>query len=57
MDELLKDFLVETAEALAALDNDIVRLEAVPDDKGLISSIFRTLHTIKLKFTGGISSP
>jgi two-component system, chemotaxis family, sensor kinase CheA len=47
MDELLKDFLVETAEALAALDNDIVRLEAVPDDKGLISSIFRTLHTIK----------
>src|SRR5690348_10129648 len=47
MDELLKDFLVETAEALAAMDNDIVRLEAAPDDKGLISSIFRTLHTIK----------
>ncbi|WP_158258624.1 chemotaxis protein CheA [Rhodopila globiformis] len=47
MDELLKDFLVETAEALAALDNDLVRLEAAPNDKGLISSIFRTLHTIK----------
>jgi len=47
MDELLKDFLVEAAEALAALDNDIVRLEAAPDDASLISSIFRTLHTIK----------
>lgn len=47
MDELLKDFLVETAEALAALDNDLVLLEANPDDKTLIGRIFRTLHTVK----------
>ncbi len=43
----MKDFLVETAEALAALDNDLVLLEAAPGDKGLISGIFRTLHTVK----------
>ncbi|HEX2942502.1 MAG TPA: chemotaxis protein CheA [Rhodopila sp.] len=47
MDELMKDFLVETAEALAALDNDLVLLEAAPGDKSLISGIFRTLHTVK----------
>jgi two-component system chemotaxis sensor kinase CheA len=47
MDDLLKDFLVETAEALAALDNDLVLLEAAPDDKTLIGGIFRTLHTVK----------
>jgi two-component system chemotaxis sensor kinase CheA len=47
MDELLKDFLVETAEALGALDNDLVLLEAAPGDKTLVSGIFRTLHTVK----------
>lgn len=47
MDELLKDFLVETSEALAALDNDLVLLEANPDDKTRIGQIFRTLHTVK----------
>jgi two-component system, chemotaxis family, sensor kinase CheA len=47
MDDLMKDFLVETAEALAALDNDLVVLEAVPEDKTLIGGIFRTLHTVK----------
>ncbi|CAH2605457.1 Signal transduction histidine kinase CheA (plasmid) [Rhodovastum atsumiense] len=47
MDDFVKDFLVETVEALAVLDNDLVRLEATPDDGTLISGIFRTLHTIK----------
>jgi two-component system, chemotaxis family, sensor kinase CheA len=47
MDELMKDFLVETAEALGALDNDLVLLEAAPEDKTLIGRIFRTLHTVK----------
>jgi hypothetical protein len=45
MDELMRDFLVETAEALD--HNDLVRLEAAPEDKALISGIFRTLHTVK----------
>ncbi len=43
----MRDFLVETAEALGALDNDLVLLEGVPTDKTLISGIFRTLHTVK----------
>jgi two-component system chemotaxis sensor kinase CheA len=47
MDEYIKDFLVETVEALAVLDNDLVRLEAAPGDPILIGSVFRTLHTIK----------
>ena len=47
MDEFVKDFLVETAEALAALDNDLVRLEANPGEHSLLTRIFRTLHTIK----------
>ncbi len=47
MEEYIKDFLVETLEALAVLDNDLVRLEAEPNDTGRISSIFRTLHTVK----------
>jgi two-component system chemotaxis sensor kinase CheA len=47
MEEYIADFLVETAEALAALDNDLIRLEANPGDTTLISSIFRTLHTVK----------
>ena len=47
MEDYIKDFLVETAEALAMLDNDLVRLESDPGDSQLISSIFRTLHTVK----------
>ena len=47
MDEFVKDFLVETSETLATLDNDLIRLEATPDDKSLIAGIFRAMHTIK----------
>ena len=47
MEEYIKDFLVETLEALAVLDNDLVRLEAEPNNASRISSIFRTLHTVK----------
>ncbi len=47
MDDLLRDFLTETAENLATLDIELVRLEQNPNDPGLISSIFRLVHTIK----------
>ena len=47
MDELLTEFLTETGESLAALDSDLVRLEQNPDDKDLLSKIFRVMHTIK----------
>ena len=47
MDDYTKEFLIEVGEALASLDNDLVRLEAEPTDRSLIAGIFRTVHTIK----------
>jgi two-component system chemotaxis sensor kinase CheA len=47
MDELLGEFLTETHENIASLDNDIVSLEQDPNNKELLSHIFRTMHTIK----------
>lgn len=47
MDDLLKDFLIESNENLARLDEEIVELEQNPDDQELLKSIFRTIHTIK----------
>lgn len=47
MDDLLKDFLAESAENLAQLDQDVVELERDPSNASLLNSIFRTVHTIK----------
>jgi two-component system chemotaxis sensor kinase CheA len=47
MDDFVKDFLVETVEMLAVMDNDLVRLETAPEDTTLVAGIFRTMHTIK----------
>ena len=46
-DEILQEFLAESMENLAKLDNEIVELERQPNDAELLSSIFRTIHTIK----------
>ena len=47
MDDLLRDFLTETAESLSVLDQELVKLEQNPEDPKLLSSIFRIVHTIK----------
>ena len=47
MDDLLREFLMETSENLSVLDLDLVRLEQTPNDKALLSSIFRVMHTVK----------
>ncbi|GIL41383.1 chemotaxis protein CheW [Roseiterribacter gracilis] len=47
MDDLLREFLTETSESVALLDVELVRLEREPNDPGLLSSIFRLVHTIK----------
>jgi two-component system chemotaxis sensor kinase CheA len=47
MDDLLKDFLTETAESLAELDTALIRLEQAPDDAATLALIFRLVHTIK----------
>ncbi len=47
MDDLLSEFLTETAEGLGTLDLELVRLEQNPDNPALLSNIFRIVHTIK----------
>src|SRR5271167_5009015 len=47
MDDLLNDFLTETAEGLAELDVALVTLERTPDDAATLALIFRLVHTIK----------
>jgi len=47
MDELLGDFLTETAEFIDAVSSQLVLFEKTPDDKAIIAGIFRLLHTIK----------
>ncbi len=47
LDEEVREFLIESNENLANLDREIVELEQRPTDIHLISSIFRTIHTIK----------
>ncbi|MHB1290236.1 chemotaxis protein CheA [Georgenia sp.] len=47
MDEIVREFLVESYENLDQLDQDLVALESNPGARELLSSIFRTIHTIK----------
>jgi two-component system chemotaxis sensor kinase CheA len=44
---LLHDFVVESEELLQAMDQDMVALEATPDNEELLNRIFRAMHTIK----------
>jgi two-component system chemotaxis sensor kinase CheA len=46
-DEIMKEFLVESYENLDRLDRDLVTLEKNPNDRDILASIFRTIHTIK----------
>jgi two-component system chemotaxis sensor kinase CheA len=45
--EIIAEFLVESHENLDQLDRDLVELEKEPGSRELLSSIFRTIHTIK----------
>ena len=47
MDDLLNDFLTETAEILAEAGGAIVAWEADPADRAQLDAIFRFVHTIK----------
>ncbi len=47
MDDLLTEFLTETAESLAELDVALLQLERVPGHQPTITMIFRLVHTIK----------
>lgn len=47
LDEIVSEFLVESYESLDRLDRDLMALEETPGDRERMSSIFRTIHTIK----------
>jgi two-component system, chemotaxis family, sensor kinase CheA len=47
MDEIVKDFLIESGENLDRLDQELVQLESEPSSTELLASVFRTIHTIK----------
>lgn len=46
-DEILQDFLVEAAEILDLLGEQLVDLEQQPQDGELLNAIFRGFHTVK----------
>jgi len=46
-EELLAEFLTESNENLASIEQQLMDLEATPDDSELLDSIFRTVHTVK----------
>lgn len=47
MDDLISEFITETSESLALLDQELVKLEQNPNDKAILGNIFRLVHTIK----------
>src|ERR1700760_708471 len=47
MDELLRDFLIETNESLDVVDVELVRFEQEPNNAEILGNVFRLVHTIK----------
>ena len=47
MDDIVKEFIVESTENLDQLDRDLICLEKNPTSKELLGSIFRAVHTVK----------
>ncbi len=47
MDDVVKEFLVESHENLDRLDSELLALESHPQAREMLSSIFRTIHSIK----------
>src|SRR6516165_6063582 len=47
MNEIIREFLIETHENLAQLDLDLVTLEKQPTERETLARVFRTLHTVK----------
>ncbi len=47
MDELTREFLIESQEGLDRMERCLTELEAQPGDTALLAEIFRSVHTIK----------
>lgn len=46
-DDVVREFIVESYENLDQVDRELVALEKAPGDVGRLSSVFRSVHTIK----------
>lgn len=47
MNEVVREFLLETHENLAQLDRDLITLEKEPGERETLARVFRTFHTVK----------
>ena len=47
MNDIVRDFLLESHESLAQLDLDLVTLEKEPSERETLARVFRTIHTVK----------
>lgn len=47
MDDIVRDFVLESHEGLAQLERDLIALEQEPGSPELLSRIFRIVHTVK----------
>lgn len=47
MDDLIREFLIESQEGLDRMERCLTELEEKPKDAGLLAEIFRSVHTIK----------
>lgn len=47
MDDLIREFLIESQEGLDRMERCLTELEEQPKDAGLLAEIFRSVHTIK----------
>jgi two-component system chemotaxis sensor kinase CheA len=47
MDELMREFLIESQEGLDRMERCLTELEGRPEDTALLADIFRSVHTIK----------
>ena len=47
MDDLLSEFLTETAESLDVVDVELVKFEQEPNNAEILDNIFRLVHTVK----------
>jgi two-component system, chemotaxis family, sensor kinase CheA len=47
MDDLLEEFIAETRETLEILSGQLIQWERAPNDRNLVDSAFRFVHTVK----------
>lgn len=47
IDQILRDFLMESQENLQRADQELIKLEQDPDNREILADVFRTIHSIK----------